>query len=240
MTTTFRTAGAWGAGKGADLTPAEVDNNFYDKETRITAIEAAGVAVGIDSITVSGDQLTITMTDASVQGPFTLPIAQWIPGGAWQASTLYQPLTVVTYGGSAYLVSLQHTSATTFDPGAVLGTQNLYELLWSFEPIAGFERTTATFTPALEDANSYNRLTYASGCAVLIDPAVEFPAWTELTFRDESTDSGANCSFDVATPGFINDVTGYLNQTSGKGATVTLKKVGATDAWDIMGSLNPG
>lgn len=238
MTTTFRTAGAWGAGKGADLTPAEVDNNFYDKETRITAIEAAGVAVGIASITVSGDQMTITMTDASTQGPFTLPTVQWTAGGAWLPSTLYQSLTVLTYGGSAYLVTIDHISDTTFDPNALSGTQAIYELLWSFAPAAGFEITTSSFTPDLTHANCYMRLTNASGCSVLIDPAIEYAAWTELHFRDESTDTGAAATFDISTPGFINGVAGHLNVTAGQGSVVTLKKVGATDGWDIMGRLS--
>lgn len=238
MTTTFRTAGAWGAGKGADLTPAEVDNNFYDKETRITAIEAAGVAVGIASITVSGNQMTVTMTDASVQGPFTLPTVAWNPVGTWLPSTLYSAMDVVTYGGSAYLVLVDHTSDTTFDPNATQSTaQDIYQLIFSFAPAAGFERTGATFTPTLADANTYNRLTNPAGCAVTIDPAEGFPDWTELHFRDASTDTGAFCTFDIATPGSINDVSGYLNQSAGRGATVTLKKNGATDEWDIFGLL---
>lgn len=237
MTTTFRTAGAWGAGKGADLTPAEVDNNFYDKETRITAIEAAGVAVGISSITVSGDQMTITMTDSSIQGPFTLPTVQWTAGGAWAPSTLYQALTVLTYGGSAYLVTIDHTSDTTFDPNALSGTQQIYELLWSFAPAAGFEITTATFTPDLVHANCYIRLTNAAGCTVTIDPAVEYPAWTELHFRDESTDTGAAVDFLIDSPGVINPVLGCNDRSTGTGSVVTLKRVGTTDAWDIMGRL---
>ena len=76
MTTVYRTAGAWGAGSGADLTPAQVDTNFYDKETRITAIEAAGVAVGVASITVSGDQMTVHMTDAFNGGTIYIAFRQ--------------------------------------------------------------------------------------------------------------------------------------------------------------------
>lgn len=239
MTTTFRTAGAWGAGKGADLTPAEVDNNFYDKETRITAIEAAGVAVGIDTITVSGDQLTINMTDASVQGPFTLPTVAWNPTGAWQPLTLYSALDVVTAQGSAYLVAIDHTSDATFDPNAVEGTTPRYQLLWTFTPTPGFERTGATFTPTADDANSYNRMTNAAGCAVTIDPDVVFPSDCELTFRNEATDTGAVTTFAINSPGTINSVDGFNNQTAGKGSVVTLKRVGATDAWDIMGRLEP-
>lgn len=238
MTTTYRTAGAWGAGKGSDLTAAEVDNNFYDKETRITAVEAAGVGVGIDSITVSGDQMTVTLTDASTQGPFTLPTVAWNPVGAWQPSTLYSAMDVVSYGGSAYLVLVDHTSDTTFDPNATESTaQDIYQLIFTFAPAQGFTETGTTLTPDLQHANCYIRLTNAAGCAVTIDPAVAFPDWTELHFRDESTDTSAYCSFEVSTPGSINGMAGFLNQTAGQGSVVTLKKVGATDDWDLFGRL---
>lgn len=238
MTTTFRTAGAWGAGKGSNLTPAEVDTNFYDKETRITALEAAGVGVGIDSISVSGNQMTITLTDSSVQGPFTLPSATFTAKGAWQPSTLYDAFDIVTYNGSTYLVNFGHTSDTTFDAAAsVTGTGDLYTLIWQYPATMGQEVSGATYTPVLLDANTYIRLTNAAGCAVSIDPAVEFADWTELTFRDASTDTGASCTFDISTPGSINGVDGHLNISAGQGSVVTLKKVGSTDAWDIMGRL---
>lgn len=237
MTTIYRTTGAWGPGKGAPLTWAEEDTNFYDKETRLNAIEAAGVAVGIDSITVSGDQMTITMTDASIQGPFTLPTVAWTVGGVWEPSTLYQALTVLTYGGSAYLVSLEHTSALTFDPNATSGSLALYELLWSFAPAPGFERNAATFSPTLADANSYNVLTFASGCAVTIDPAEGFDDWTEFHFRDQSSDTGASCTFAVSAPGTLSGMSGYMNETAGQGSVVTIKKFGATDTWHLFGHL---
>ncbi len=60
-----------------------------------------------------------------------------------------------------------------------------------------------------------------------------------MHFRDASTDTGATCTFAVDPPGSINDVNGFNNETAGRGATVTLKKVGATDDWDIMGLLMP-
>lgn len=44
MAVTFRTAGAWGAGKGSNLVAAEVDGNFWDHEERIVDVEAAVAA----------------------------------------------------------------------------------------------------------------------------------------------------------------------------------------------------
>lgn len=236
MTTTYRTAGAWGAGSGADLTPAQVDTNFYDKETRLNALEALSLAVGIDHITVSGDQMTIIMSDASTQGPFTLPTAEWNPRGIWQPASLYNALDVVTYGGTAYLVLATHTSASTFDPNAG-GTTPYYSALWSYEPAPGIERTATTFSPALEDANTYNRMTNVSGCVVTIDSALGFPAWTEMHFRDETGLASSGVSIQCPTPGAINGVTGFDNASLCNGATITVKQVSDTGSWDIMGLL---
>lgn len=238
MTTTFRTAGAWGAGKGADLTPAEVDNNFYDKETRITAIEAAGVAVGVASITVSGDQMTVHMTDASIQGPFTLPTAEWTSRGDWQPSSLYFALDVVTHHGSVYLVNVDHTSALTFDAGALDGTTEIYSLLWTFPSTPSSTRTGTTFTPELADANTYNRMTNVAGCTVTIpdNADVPFPIDTELHFRQVAVGTVVIADPSTASAVVINPVSGYLNESACEGATFFIKKI-ATDEWDIGGLL---
>lgn len=236
MTTIYRTAGAWGAGAGADLTPAQVDTNFYDKETRITALEGAGVGVGISSIDVSGNQMTITLTDSSVQGPFTLPSVAWRPVGEWQPTTLYAALDVVTVLGSGYLVNIAHTSDSTFDPNATDGFANpLYSALWVTAAPQGQEISDATFAPAVTDAGIYTRLTNAGGCTVTIDSAIEFLPWTELHFRDES--SSGNVSFVGGGSVTFNVPAGFTAVTAGTGATATAKKVGSTDVWDLMGRL---
>lgn len=75
MTTIYRTAGAWGSGKGSNLTPAEVDGNFYGHETRIVTLEAVGGPVIITNITSDGTSLTVHMSDSSTFGPFAIPTA---------------------------------------------------------------------------------------------------------------------------------------------------------------------
>ena len=76
MTITYRTAGDWGAGKGANLTPAEVDESFYSVELRLEALENYPPSpVEITNITVSGSQLTFHLSDSTTYGPFTLPRA---------------------------------------------------------------------------------------------------------------------------------------------------------------------
>jgi len=67
MTIVYRTTGTWGAGKGSNLTPAEVDGNFYDLHTRLAALETGGadVPATIDNITIIGSLFTVEMSDGS-------------------------------------------------------------------------------------------------------------------------------------------------------------------------------
>lgn len=117
MTIIYRTAGSWGVGKGSNLTAAEVDGNFNDLDTRVTEIETNPPnAISIDSIDVTGNLMTITMTDASTLGPFVLPTARFRWVGEWQANTEYFENDVFFKGLSVFSVLVQHTSAATFDP----------------------------------------------------------------------------------------------------------------------------
>jgi hypothetical protein len=43
MAIIYRTSGSWGAGKGSNLTAAEVDGNFSDSDTRVVTLEGAGL-----------------------------------------------------------------------------------------------------------------------------------------------------------------------------------------------------
>jgi hypothetical protein len=80
MTLTYRTAGAWGAGKGSNLTATEVDGNFYDLDQRVVDLEEnPPVPNEISNITVSGTQMTIYLEGGASFGPFTLPQANFRP-----------------------------------------------------------------------------------------------------------------------------------------------------------------
>jgi hypothetical protein len=119
MAMTFRTAGAWGSGKGSNLAATEVDDNFWELLERLTTLENnPPVAVGIDHFTVSGNQLTVHLTDGDIAGPFALPSAQWRWVGEWSGSTLYFVNDICAQNGSIYLVKVQHISASAFDPDA--------------------------------------------------------------------------------------------------------------------------
>ena len=72
----FRTAGAWGAGKGSNLTPGEVDANFKAIADALDDLEAnPPEAVPISNITQSGSSITVWLEDGTSFGPFTLPTA---------------------------------------------------------------------------------------------------------------------------------------------------------------------
>src|SRR6516165_8684622 len=99
---TYRTAGPWGPGLGTDLTPAQVDENFWQAVQDIAAKAPAGV--GISNMIVSGNQLTVVLTDHTVLGPYTLPTAAFSFQGEWQPDHAYLANDIFTHGGSTYIV----------------------------------------------------------------------------------------------------------------------------------------
>jgi hypothetical protein len=137
MTQTYRTndGAKWGSGKGSDLTPAEVDINFWDIIQRLITLEALpDAAAGIDHFTVSGTQFTVVMTDTTTRGPYDLPQLDFTDQGVWQASTPYSVNDTFTINGGLYRVLFAHTSGLTFDAGANDGSGHDYYKLWIQTP----------------------------------------------------------------------------------------------------------
>ena len=128
MAVIYRTSGPWGAGKGANLVPAEVDGNFYDVDQRIVTLEDSipDAANGIAFFSVSGNLFNVHMTNGTIQGPFALPQIAWNFRGDWAPSTAYSANDVVTANGTVYLVLVNHVSAATFDAGANDGAGHDY------------------------------------------------------------------------------------------------------------------
>jgi hypothetical protein len=121
MTIVYRTDGAWGTGKGVNLTPVEVDGNFYDLDGRVTYVEdnptPAVVPIGIN---IEGALFTMDLSDGSSLGPIvmTMPVPRWV--GGWTPSTPYLEMDFFTApDGGMGAVMLAHTSAATFDWGAL-------------------------------------------------------------------------------------------------------------------------
>lgn len=124
----------WGAGSGADasgdLTPSQVDNNFWTLYTRLKELEDnPPEAVDIIGFTVIGSQFQVNMSDGSTLGPYSLPIATFRMVGDWTNSTAYLQLDILTVPhDGVYMVNVGHTtpaSPATFDPLADDGSGNL-------------------------------------------------------------------------------------------------------------------
>lgn len=233
--TTYRNAGAWGAGKGSRLTSLEVDTNFHGHETRITAIETnPPSAIGISNIAVTGSQVVFYLEDGTQFGPFDLPYAVFTDRGDWVATTAYSALDFVFVDSVGLVLVLQdHTSAATFDEDATNSGGDLYRVVVRvLAPAAIKTVSAANYEPGPSDAGKYIRCTNAGGCVIELSQA--FAVSDELHFRQAG--SGA-ISFTVGdTGGVINGVTGRDDSTDHQGAVVTAKHLGGGE-WDIFGDL---
>jgi hypothetical protein len=132
---TYRTADGtrWGGGQGSDLAAVTIDLNFWTLFAAVEALETSAVVnVGIDYINqpAGGNLFYVHLTNHAVLGPFTIPTAQWNARGAWAPTTVYAAYDVVANNGSLYLITIPHTSASTFSAFATDGLgHNLYNLL---------------------------------------------------------------------------------------------------------------
>jgi hypothetical protein len=113
----FRTLGAWGAGKGANLTASEVDSNFWALAQAIFDLQNnPAVPNGIASISVSGTQMTIYLHDGTALGPYTLPVLTFRWRDEWTPATIYAALDVVKVTDvGIYMCQITHTSGDIFD-----------------------------------------------------------------------------------------------------------------------------
>jgi len=129
MTQTYRTNDGtrWGTGKGSDLAPQEVDINFWDLITRMQTQEARpDPGPVITSFSTSGALFYVHMSDGSTLGPYELPVAVFKDRGEWLPAVFYTKLDTFTINGGLYVVLFDHTSASSFDPGANDGAGHDY------------------------------------------------------------------------------------------------------------------
>jgi hypothetical protein len=249
----YRTAGAWGAGNGANLTPAQVDGNFWDHEQRIDTLETTPPTPNnIANISATGSQLTITMDDASTFGPFTLPTARLIWTGDWADATAYGVNNVFRDPdtGSIYIVIKGHTSVDPFDPDATSGGDPVYELMVDAGELGGggggvagvAETSATTINPTLDQANylflsdyfdepTYNANTGFVTCNLPNDATVAFPIGTRLYFSQLGNTLKINLASSTIYAPSDPVVSRYY------GATLTATKV-AVDTWVVGGDLN--
>jgi len=234
MAIIYRTAGAWGAGKGGNLTAAEVDVNFHTLRTDVDALGDGPAPAEIDNITLVGTQLTITLTDARVFGPFAVPRTAFRWRGNWAASTAYAASDLVNVAGDGlYLVLHDHTSPAVFDAAHLTAGLAAYQLTFQEPRSAVVAVTGTTHTPSAVFA--YHRCTNAAGCAVTIplDATADYPVGSEFHFRQNGA---AAVTIAGAVGVTINGPTGFDAETADVGAVVTVKKVAANE-WDMFGLL---
>jgi len=145
--------GRWGIGLGTTRSAADVDNNFWNVDSRLQIVEAwiADPTVNvISSVTVSGNTFSIHMEDGTVFGPFTMPAPTFryrsdLSSGVWTASSSYLAADLFREGGALYMVNLNHTSGTSFNPSATDGGGHpLYSLLIPALPLAVDDLTDVT------------------------------------------------------------------------------------------------
>ena len=129
MTQTYRTndPARWGTGQGFNLSPAQVDINFWDLIQRMIAQEARpDPSAGIAYFSINGTMMYVHMTDGTTLGPYELPVATFLDRGVWAPLTAYNKMNTFTINGGLYVVVFDHISAATFDPGANDGAGNDY------------------------------------------------------------------------------------------------------------------
>lgn len=120
----YRTAGAWGAGKGSKLTSAEVDQNFYDLEQAVEEIAAnPTAAVVIEDATVTdSDQLSFLLSNGDTVGPVTLPSSKpnwredWLPETEYFKGDMFRATDPVTLVPGIYYTNRDFESGIGFDP----------------------------------------------------------------------------------------------------------------------------
>lgn len=124
----------WGIGKGANLTPGEVDSNFYDLDSRLTDAENnPAQPKQIQAIAVANNQMTITLSDGvTTFGPYALPEAAFAFTDAWQASHAYAVYDFFTAANGFYMVLQAHTSGTIFNANDGNLSGPFYKLIMPF------------------------------------------------------------------------------------------------------------
>ena len=233
MAITYRTTGAWGAGKGTNLTPAEVDANFHTLALDLAELETTLIPAEIDDVTLVGSQLTFILSDARTLGPVTLPTAMPKYAGEWAAATTYTTLDILDTLEGPVLVLQSHTSDATFDLERQIGGEPVYQLLSRDQRSKVFNVSASTFAPSFEHIWAYIR--FSGECTVTLptNANVPLPIGTEIHLRQAGIDAitiNGQLGVTVIRP------EGMLARTDRLGAVVTAKKV-ADNIWDLFGLL---
>lgn len=254
--TKYRTTGAWGAGVGANLSAADVDENFWQVVLRLADLEDnPPSAISIADFTVNGTQLTINMTDGSTRGPFTLPAAVFRFSGEWEPGTTYQFMDIFTYTkgsavdglywviGAEYEAPEDTTEPAVFDPD-VENTENgkiLQLMMRGAMPQAILPVQNITDSDVVlgdEDAGAYLRLISDDPHSVFIDLEANVPYLQGMTYGVRQIGDGTVTVEAMDSTITIHPPPGFTLALRGPGASATLVCVGP-DEWDATGDFQP-
>jgi hypothetical protein len=203
MAIIYRTAGPWGAGKGANLVAGEVDGNFYDLNARLMVTEGAiPELVSISFFEVVGNSFYIHMTNGTIQGPFALPQLAWNFRGEWVSNIVYYVNDVVTHNGSVYMVMFSHVSGATFDPNANDGLGHPYYALLLTEP--------SNVLPTGGNIGDYLYKQSSTDYDCTWSPPVVFPA--------QALREAPNPTYTVT----LDNIASYVRCINGSGCTVAI------------------
>lgn len=227
-----------GAGLGGRLTSAQADNNSWLIKQAIETLQAA-TGKTISGCTATGNQLTITYTDATTD-VVTLPTAMPTWRDEWASGTSYAVFDWFweSTTSAVYAVLVAHEAATSFDAGEIIGGESIYQKIIDLPNAFATPATitSTTYTLLIADVGTFNACTNASGCVVTIplDSETEFELGSEFHFCQDSS-TGA-ISFDYATGLDLKYPTDRNPVTDIEGAVVTIKKT-AVDTWRLFGKL---
>jgi len=160
ITLLFRSVSSLWTSLGRKLFASEVDENFYQLQEAVNFLaENPTLPKEIDSISVVGSQMTITLSDGiTTFGPFTLPMGAFRWTGDFQAAFDYKTFDLLMATSGIYMVLQDFTSGSTFQAGAansegpylrlLMPTPTLYDIGFFFPgtPGAGIADGEAMFT----------------------------------------------------------------------------------------------
>lgn len=241
MTIVYRTTGAWGAGQGSNLSAAQVDGNFHDLDQRVDALGAGPAPAEIDTISLSGNTLTITLDDARFF-EVTVPTVTFTYRGSWTASTAYLANDVFEVADvGTFVVTYDHTSDTTFDAAYdpdTLGYSAYHQMAGTVSGAASVATVSGTtHGPTAEVTDGVYVCTNATSCAVTIpaEATEDFEVGSRLLWLQSAA---GPVSVSGAGGVTLSVPAGFSATSAFQGGWVWAVKTGA-DAWAIGGDLAP-
>jgi hypothetical protein len=228
----------WGYGQGSDLSAVQIDNNFWNLNSRVSTLEISSAhGKSIAEIFESNGALWVLYTDHTTDGPFPIPTSAFRWRGVWAPTTAYSVNDLLYYQGGIYFALQSFTSGSSFALGGGGSGGQWLQLMLLFPAIPTATVSTATFQPDITYSNTYIRCTNATGCAFTIpnDATVTWVVDTEMHVRD-CTQSGGWVSFIAGSGVTINFPEGRLLRSLTPGAVIGMKHV-AANTWDLWGLL---